>query len=42
MISGDHYETAKKVALKAGIINEEDLQKQYCVMDAEDFRTMIG
>lgn len=42
MISGDHYETAKKVALKAGIINEEDLQKQYCVMDAEEFRGMIG
>lgn len=26
MISGDHYETAKKVAVKAGILTDADLQ----------------
>lgn len=42
MISGDHFETAKKVALMAGIINEDDLMKENCVMDAEDFRMLVG
>lgn len=42
MISGDHIETAKRVAYKSGILTEEDLQKQNCVMDAEDFRNMVG
>ena len=27
MISGDHFETAKAVAIKAGILNDEDLTK---------------
>lgn len=28
MISGDHIETARAVAIKAGILNEEDLGKE--------------
>jgi magnesium-transporting ATPase (P-type) len=42
MISGDHIETAKRVAYKAGILTDEDMQKQNCVLDAEDFRNMVG
>jgi magnesium-transporting ATPase (P-type) len=42
MISGDHYETAKKVAYKAGILSDADLQNQNCVMDAEKFREEVG
>lgn len=42
MISGDHYETAKKVAVKAGILTDADLQNQNSVMDAEDFRNLVG
>ena len=42
MISGDHYETAKKVAYKAGILDDADLQNQNCVMDAEKFREEVG
>lgn len=42
MISGDNYETAKKVAIKAGILNESDLQLKNCVMDAEQFRDEVG
>ena len=38
MISGDHIETARRVAHKAGILNDEDLDKENAVMDAEDFR----
>jgi magnesium-transporting ATPase (P-type) len=38
MVSGDHIETAKRVAYKAGIVTDEDLQNPNCVMDAEDFR----
>jgi len=42
MISGDHYETAKKVAYKAGILSDADLANQNCVMDAEKFREEVG
>jgi magnesium-transporting ATPase (P-type) len=42
MISGDHLETAKRVAYKAGILNDEDMNKQNSVLDAEDFRNMVG
>lgn len=42
MISGDHYETAKRVAYKAGILSDADLQNQNCVMDAQDFRNLVG
>lgn len=38
MISGDHIETAKRVAYKAGILTDDDLRKDNCVMDAEEFR----
>jgi Ca2+-transporting ATPase len=42
MISGDHIETAKRVAYKAGIITDDDLKNPNCVMDAEDFRLQVG
>lgn len=38
MISGDHIETAKRVAYKAGILTDDDIVRQNCVMDADDFR----
>lgn len=39
MISGDHYETAKKIAVQCGILSNEDLmQNRNCIMDADDFR----
>jgi magnesium-transporting ATPase (P-type) len=42
MISGDHIETAKRVAYKAGILTDDDLRKDNCVMDAEEFRLQVG
>lgn len=41
MISGDHIETARKVAHKAGILTDEDLDKENAVMDASDFREIV-
>jgi P-type E1-E2 ATPase len=35
MVSGDHLETAKAVALKAGILDEDDMSHQYSVMTAD-------
>lgn len=42
MISGDHLETAKAVALKAEIITPEELKNQHCCMHSKDFRKQIG
>lgn len=42
MISGDHVETAKRTALKAGIVSEQDLESPNAVMDAETFRDLVG
>jgi len=38
LVSGDHVSTAKAVALKAGILSQGDLDSEYAVMDAADFR----
>ena len=38
LVSGDHVETAKAVALKSGILKPEEASKLYSVMSAEDFR----
>lgn len=42
MISGDHFETAKSVAIKAGILNKEDLAEENCIMTGEKFRNLCG
>lgn len=51
MISGDHIETAKRVAYQAGIIDDGDFElnpdghmvlKPNIVMEAEEFRNMVG
>lgn len=42
MVSGDHIETAKSVAIKAGILRHDEQKKNYAVMEAEDFRAVVG
>ena len=42
MVSGDHLETAKVVAEKAGILTEEESVKPFSVMSAQDFRSTVG
>jgi P-type E1-E2 ATPase len=42
MISGDHIETAKQTAIKAGIITEAESREKYVVMSGEEFRSIVG
>jgi len=42
LVSGDHIETAKAIALKSGILKPEEASKLYSVMTAEDFRATVG
>jgi Ca2+ transporting ATPase len=42
LISGDHVETAKAVAIKAGILRPEEAGRSYAVMTGEQFRDFVG
>jgi Ca2+ transporting ATPase len=42
MVSGDNLETARAVAIKAGIISEEESKQKYACMPAEEFRKLVG
>lgn len=42
MISGDNLDTATAVAIKAGILTEEDAKQKYTCMSGEEFRKMVG
>jgi magnesium-transporting ATPase (P-type) len=42
LVSGDHIETAKAVALKAGILKPEEHNVPYAVMTSSQFREFVG
>lgn len=42
MITGDHVETAKSVAVKVGILRREELEHEGVAMTGEQFRGDIG
>lgn len=42
MISGDHKETAKAVAIQAGILLSEEAARTNAVMTAQEFNKMIS
>jgi magnesium-transporting ATPase (P-type) len=42
MVSGDNLETATAVAIKAGIITEEESKQRYTCMAGEEFRKLVG
>jgi len=42
LISGDHFQTAAAVALRAGIVKEEDLANPRACMEAADFRALLA
>lgn len=42
LVSGDHLETAKAVAERAGILLPEEANNHYAFMSAEDFRAAVG
>ena len=42
MVSGDNIETAKAVAIKAGIVSEAESSGKFAVMTGEEFRNVVG
>jgi P-type Ca2+ transporter type 2B len=42
LVSGDHIETAKAVAIKSGILRQEEAGRNYAVMTGEEFRNHVG
>lgn len=42
MLSGDHLETAKAVAIKSGIVTAEEADQDMVCMDAATFRSRVG
>ena len=42
MISGDHLDTCRHIAIEAGIIDEKEAQKDEIVMEGYKFRELIG
>lgn len=42
MVSGDHLDTAKAVAIQAGIIDEEEAQLDDIAMTGDQFRERLG
>mgnify|MGYP002630932724 CR=1 FL=1 len=42
LVSGDHLETAKAVAERAGILTAEEAGEPFACMHAEDFRAAVG
>jgi magnesium-transporting ATPase (P-type) len=41
-VSGDHIETAKMTAIKAGILKPEEANRLYAVMTGQQFRDAVG
>lgn len=42
IISGDHLETAKKMAVDAGIVSQNDINVEGIALTGEEFRRKIG
>ena len=42
MVTGDNLDTAKAIAIEAGIVTAEDAEKPYVCMEGREFRELIG
>lgn len=42
MVTGDNLDTAKAIAIEAGIVSAEDAEKEYVCMEGKDFRELCG
>ena len=42
MVTGDHIDTAKYVALQTGVIKPDELNLEGCTMTGEQFRELVG
>jgi magnesium-transporting ATPase (P-type) len=42
MVTGDNLDTAKAIAIEAGILRKRDLDNRYACMEGKQFREAIG
>jgi Ca2+ transporting ATPase len=42
MVTGDHINTAKAIAINAGILNRNEINQKYACMDGKTFREEVG
>ena len=42
MVTGDNIDTAKAIAVEAGLVSAEDVDKQYVSMEGREFRELCG
>lgn len=42
MVTGDNIETARAIALDAGILRKEDLKDEWACVEGSKFRTYVG
>ena len=42
MVTGDNLDTAKAIALEAGILKPQDMDVEYACMDGKTFREACG
>jgi magnesium-transporting ATPase (P-type) len=42
MVTGDNLDTAKAIALNAGILKQEEADEQYTCMEGKEFREICG
>ncbi len=42
MVTGDNIDTAKAIAVEAGLVKAEDVDKQYVSMEGREFRELCG
>ncbi len=42
MVTGDNIDTAKAIAIEAGLVKAEDVDKQYVSMEGREFRELCG
>ena len=42
MVTGDNVDTARAIAINAGILDETNMNEEYAVMDGKTFRELCG
>jgi magnesium-transporting ATPase (P-type) len=42
MVTGDNLDTAKAIALEAGILTQADLKNEFSCMEGKQFRELAG
>ena len=42
MVTGDNIDTAKAIAIEAGIVSKQDAEKEFVCMEGKQFRELCG